>query len=66
MERLYYGTVKKEIFFKVSCGANKMAHQVKTLATKPDDLNLIPGTLMVERENQLPQIVFLPPQASTS
>lgn len=30
-----------------------MAQQLKVLVTKPDDLNLVPGTHLVEGENQL-------------
>lgn len=30
-----------------------IAEQIKALAAKPDVLNQIPGTRMVERENQL-------------
>lgn len=30
-----------------------MALWIKTLATKPDDFNLIPGTHVVKREDQL-------------
>lgn len=33
-------------------GADKMAHKVKTLMTKPDDLNSIPGSHMIEEGNQ--------------
>lgn len=39
-------------------GAIKMARQVKELATKPDDLTLIPGTHMAEIENQFYQTIF--------
>lgn len=31
-----------------------MAHQVKVLAVKPDDLSSIPRTYMIEGEMQLP------------
>jgi hypothetical protein len=34
-----------------------MAQWVKALATKPDNLSLIPKNHMTERENQLPQVV---------
>ena len=37
---------------------SKMALWAKMLASKPDDLGLIPGLLMVEEENQLLQIVL--------
>lgn len=33
-------------------GADKMAHKVKTLMTKPDDLSSIPGSHMIEEGNQ--------------
>lgn len=39
--------------WKATQGAAKMALWIKTLATKPDDLNLIPGTHVVKGEDQL-------------
>jgi hypothetical protein len=36
--------------------AGKMAQWVNLLHAKPDDLNLIPGTYMVEGKNRLPKI----------
>lgn len=36
--------------------ASEMAQQVKTLATKPDDMSLFPQTHMVEGDNQLPTV----------
>lgn len=36
-----------------------MAQQIRAPATKFNDLNLIPGTLMLERENRLLQSVNL-------
>lgn len=38
---------------KNCAGASEMAQRVKSLATKPNDLNLVPGTHMVEGENRL-------------
>lgn len=35
-----------------------MALQVKALATKSDDLSLVPGTRKVEEENQMLQVVL--------
>jgi hypothetical protein len=35
-----------------------MSQLVKGLVTKPDDLNWISGTFMVDRKNQLPQVVL--------
>lgn len=35
-----------------------MAQLVRLLATKPDDLSLIPGTYMAEGKNQLPRVVL--------
>lgn len=35
---------------------SEMAEWVRTLAVKPDHLGLVPGTHLVERENQLSQI----------
>lgn len=37
-----------------------MAHRVRALVNKPDALDLIPGTNMMERENWLPQVILLP------
>jgi hypothetical protein len=34
-----------------------MAQQLIVLASKPDHLSLIPGTSVVEREIQLPEVV---------
>jgi hypothetical protein len=39
---------------KVATGANKMAQQVKELSTKPEDLNSIPRTHVVEEEKHSP------------
>jgi hypothetical protein len=38
--------------------ASKMGQQVKTLATKPDSMSLIPIRHMVEGDNQLQQVVI--------
>jgi hypothetical protein len=38
--------------------AGKMAHQVKVLATKADNLSSIPKVYTVEGKNQFPRIVF--------
>lgn len=35
-----------------------MAQQVKAIATKPNDLSLIPGTHLVEGEKGFPQVVL--------
>lgn len=39
-----------------------MAHWVNVPAIKPENLSLIPGTHMAEREKQLPQAVLWPPR----
>lgn len=41
----------------------KNLEQVKVFASKPNDLSLVPGTHVVEKENQLLQIVFRLPHA---
>lgn len=38
--------------------AGEMTQCIKVLADKPDSFGLIPGTHVVEEENQLPQVVF--------
>ena len=38
----------------------KIAQQIKVLAKKPGDLSLIPGTHIVEGENQLHQVILWP------
>lgn len=38
-------------------GAGQMAQWIGTHATKPDDLSSIPGLLITEEGNQLPQVV---------
>lgn len=38
---------------------------MKKLHAKPKNLNLIPGTYMVEREKQLPNAAFLTPNVNT-
>lgn len=43
---------------KKNVGANKMAHWVKTSAAKANCMHSVPETLIVERENQLIQVVF--------
>lgn len=35
-----------------------MVHLIKILATKPDNLNSIPGTTIVEEESQLLKVVL--------
>jgi hypothetical protein len=35
-----------------------MAQQVKVLAAESDNLSFIPGTCMMEKENQLPTVVL--------
>lgn len=35
-----------------------MAHQIKAFAAKPGDLSLIPGIHVVEKGNQLQQVVL--------
>lgn len=37
-----------------------MAQLVKALAIKPENKRLIPGTLLLEGENQLLQVAFTP------
>lgn len=46
--------------------ASKVDQWLKTLAVKSDDLSLIPGTDMVEREIQLLQVVLWHPCAHHS
>jgi hypothetical protein len=51
----------KSFFFFKEEGKNqssKMALWVRTLAAKPEGLNLIPKTHMIEGENQLSQFVL--------
>lgn len=36
----------------------KIAQQIKVLAKKPGDLSLIPGTHIVEGENQVHQVIL--------
>lgn len=38
-----------------------MVHQIKTFTAEPDDLNLIRGTHVVEREKQLPKVALSSP-----
>lgn len=38
--------------------ADKMAQWLRLLATKPDDLSLIPSIYMTEGKNQLQQVVL--------
>lgn len=33
-------------------GGSKVSHQIKALATNPDNLSLIPGSYIMEEENQ--------------
>lgn len=42
---------------RIIWGAGQMAQWIGTHATKPDDLNSIPGLLIIEEGNQLPQVV---------
>lgn len=46
-------TNKGQYYFSKVTGAGEMAQQVKALAAKPGNLNLITGTHIVEGENQL-------------
>lgn len=39
-------------------GACEVAKRIKWLAAKPEALGSVPATPMVERENQLPQVVL--------
>ena len=45
-------------FIKSFWEAGEMAQWVKVPAAKPDHLSSIPGTNMVEKENQLLQVVL--------
>lgn len=45
--------------------ASEMVQQIKALVTKPDHLSLIPRIHMVERENQLLQVVLCPTHTHT-
>jgi hypothetical protein len=38
--------------------AGKTAEQVKVVAAKADDLSSVPRTVIVEGQNQLPQVVI--------
>jgi hypothetical protein len=53
---------RKEKGFRVS----EMAQQVMGLATKPEDLSLIPGSHMVEGKNHFLKIVLCPPDVHHS
>lgn len=45
---------------KGMAGTGKMAQFIKRFATKPDDLNWIPGPHMVEEKNHLSQVALWP------
>lgn len=45
--------------------ASNLGQWMKKLHAKPKNLNLIPGTYMVEREKQLPNAAFLTPNVNT-
>lgn len=47
-------------------GASEMVQWRQVLATKPDDRSSIPGTHMVEGENQFLQVVLQLPHARAS
>lgn len=50
--RLFLGPSDKPNMIKnLASGASKMVPWVKVLATKPDDLSSVPGTLLIEGEN---------------
>lgn len=44
--------------YKDRYGGGKMAQYIKVLAAKPEHLNSIPRTHMVERENQFLKVVL--------
>lgn len=46
---------------KGEIGAGEMTYWVKTIAAKSNNLSLIPRNVMVERENQLCQVILQPP-----
>lgn len=51
--------VTRIMLLKELMGAGKMAQYTRALAAKSDDLSSIPGTHVVEGENQIPQICSL-------
>lgn len=58
---MYSTHVSLTRFETEALGSGKMAQWVKAPIAKPADVSLILGTLRVEGENWLPQVVLCPP-----
>lgn len=50
------GHKEGKLSFSTGFEAGKITQCITDLVTKPNDLNLIPGTHMVEEEDRLPQV----------